>query len=167
MGKQQIHCSTSSTELADQIFGQTLQSARTEAPSLLDSPAISNSPQSNPVIASELQKPPQIQTEELPNGNSNGDSTGCPTPNNVAGSSINSTESSTLGVVLAARKAFDMENNYLMNARHHGYIAQQIQVNIEMRLDFDGRKVFELDLLTAALILFNIYESVKKDSTDF
>ena len=96
---------------------------------LLNSPAISNSPQSSPVIASELQRPPVLegQREEILQ-RTTGDSTGCPTPNDVAGSSITSTESSTLGVVIAAKKAFDMENNYLVNARHHGFITQQIQV---------------------------------------
>ena len=99
---------------------------------LLSSPAISNSPQSSPVIASELQRPPQLegQREEVLHRSTTGnsDSTGCPTPNDVAGSSITSTESSTLNIVIAAKKAFDMENNYLVNARHHGFIAQQIQV---------------------------------------
>ena len=96
---------------------------------LLNSPAISNSPQSSPVIASELQRPPVLEgkrEEVLQRGT--GESTGCPTPNDVAGTSIASTESSTLGVVIAAKKAFDMENNYLVNARHHLFIAQQIQV---------------------------------------
>ncbi|CBY20592.1 unnamed protein product [Oikopleura dioica] len=128
----------------EQIFGHNLQQMTSQfAPdNLLSSPAISNSPQSSPVIASELQRPPQLegQREEVLHRSTTGnsDSTGCPTPNDVAGSSITSTESSTLNIVIAAKKAFDMENNYLVNARHHGFIAQQIQE--KMQRDLCGRK---------------------------
>jgi len=126
----------------EQIFGQTLQQMTSQTfptDNLLNSPAISNSPQSSPVIASELQRPPVLegQREEVLQ-RSTGESTGCPTPNDVAGSSITSTESSTLNVVIAAKKAFDMEKNYMVNARHHHFIAQQIQE--KKQRDLYGRK---------------------------